>query len=101
MFGYEEIGLNLAYPSIFLVIILLLLVAYSYYVYRFTIPIISKPKKFLLVSLRTLALLTIVIVFFEPVISFTKKITLEPVNLIFIEIQAQLILKMEQTARRL
>jgi len=85
MFGYEEIGLNLAYPSILLVIILLLLVAYSYYVYRFTIPGISNLKKFLLVSLRTLALLTIVIVFFEPVLSFTKKITLEPVNLIFID----------------
>jgi hypothetical protein len=85
MFGYEEIGLNFAYPSIFLVTALLLLTAYSYYVYRFTIPLISKPKKFLLVSLRTLALLTIVIVFFEPVISFTKKITLEPVNLIFID----------------
>ncbi len=85
MFGYEEIGLNFAYPSIFLVTALLLLAAYSYYVYRFTIPLISKPKKFLLVSLRTLALLTIVIVFFEPVISFTKKITLEPVNLIFID----------------
>ena len=85
MFGYEEIGLNFAYPSIFLVTVLLLLAAYSYYVYRFTIPLISKPKKFLLVILRTLALLTIVIVFFEPVISFTKKITLEPVNLIFID----------------
>jgi len=85
MFGYEEIGLNFAYPSIFLVVALLLLAAYSYYVYRFTIPIISKPKKILLVSLRTLALLTIVIVFFEPVISFTKKIILEPVNLIFID----------------
>ncbi|MBT8386570.1 MAG: hypothetical protein KJO12_04095 [Ignavibacteria bacterium] len=85
MFGYEEIGLNFAYPSIFLVTALLLLAAYSYYVYRFTIPLISKPKKFLLVILRTLALLTIVIVFFEPVISFTKKITLEPINLIFID----------------
>jgi len=85
MFGYEEIGLNLSYPSIFLVIALLLLAAYSYYVYRFTIPIISKPKKILLVSIRTLALLTIVIIFFEPVISFTKKIILEPVNLIFID----------------
>jgi len=85
MFGYEEIGLNFAYPSIYLVIALLLLAAYSYYVYRFTIPIISKLKKFLLVSLRTLALLTIVIVFFEPIISFTKKIILEPVNLIFID----------------
>ena len=85
MFGYEEIGLNFAYPSIYLITALLLLAAYSYYVYRFTIPLISKPKKFLLVSLRTLALLTIVVVFFEPVISFTNKITLEPVNLIFID----------------
>jgi len=85
MFGYDEIGLNLAYPSTYLVVALILLAAYSFYVYRFTIPIISKIKKFLLVSLRTLALLTIVIVFFEPIISFTKKITLEPVNLIFID----------------
>ncbi len=85
MFGYEEIKLNLAYDSLYFILTLIILGAYTYYVYRYTIPPVSKSKKITLVTLRTLALLTILFIFFEPVLSFTKKIILEPVNLVFID----------------
>ena len=42
-------------------------------------------KKIILVSLRTTALITLLFIFFEPILSLTKKIILEPVNLIFID----------------
>src|SRR3990170_6701607 len=85
MFGYEEINLQLSYSSLYFFIALILIGIYAFYVYRFTIPPVSRFKKILLVSLRTLALLTILFIFFEPVLSFTKKLILEPVNLIFID----------------
>ncbi len=85
MFGYEDISLNFAFPIIFMAAALLLLAAYTIYVYRFTIPSISKAGKASLIILRTLALLTIITVFFEPVISFTKKNVIEPVNLVYID----------------
>ena len=85
MFGYEEISLHLAYPAIYFIIAIVLIGIYAYYVYRFTIPPVSKSKKIILVTLRTLALVTILFIFFEPILSFTKKIIFEPVNLIFVD----------------
>ena len=35
--------------------------------------------------MRTLALIVILFIFFEPILSFIKKITLEPVNLVFVD----------------
>ena len=85
MFGYDEIGLSLAYPSVYLFIALILIAAYSYYVYRYTIPNINQSKKILLVSIRVLALLLLCFILFEPVLNLSKKLILEPANLVFID----------------
>ena len=85
MFGYDEIGLSLAYPSVYLFIALILIAAYSYYVYRYTIPNINQSKKILLVSIRVMALLLLCFILFEPVLNLSKKLILEPANLVFID----------------
>ncbi len=85
MFGYEEINLSLAYPGVYLFLALLLIAAYSYYVYRYTIPQIDKYKKILLTSLRVLALLILCLILFEPILNLSRKLILEPNNLIFID----------------
>ena len=85
MFGYEKIKLNLAYDSVYFIIAIIILAAYTFYIYRYTLPPVSRIKKFILTSLRTLALLCLLFIFFEPVLSFTKKFILKPVNLIFID----------------
>jgi hypothetical protein len=85
MFGYEEINLHLIYSSLYFIIAIILIGAYAFYVYRFTIPQVNRLTKITLVTLRTLALIAILFMFFEPILSFTKKIILEPVNLIFID----------------
>jgi hypothetical protein len=85
MFGYEEIQLSLAHSAAYLVIALLLITLYSFYVYRFTIPQIEPLKKTLLVTLRVLALLILCLILFEPILNLSKKITLEPGNLVFID----------------
>ena len=83
MFNFEKIHLTFSFSPIFFFAALLILGAYTVYVYRYTIPVVSTSKKIFLVSLRTLALILLLFVIFEPILTFTKKIVLEPVNLIF------------------
>ncbi len=85
MFGYEDINLSLAYSGVYLLLALLLIAAYSYYVYRYTIPQIEKFKKFLLTTLRVLALLALCLILFEPILNLSHKLILEPNNLVFID----------------
>jgi len=85
MFGYEDIQLSLAHSAAYLAIALLLIALYSFYVYRFTIPQIDPYKKVLLVTLRVLALLILCLILFEPILNLSKKLTLEPGNLVFID----------------
>lgn len=85
MFGYEDIQLSLAYSAIYLLLALLLIAAYSYYVYRYTIPQIEKYKKLLLTSLRVLALLILCLILFEPILNLSSTLVKEPNNLVFID----------------
>ncbi len=85
MFNFEKISINLSFPSIYFFLFLILLAAYAVYVYRYTIPVISTPKKIFLVFLRILALILLLFVFFQPILTLAKKKVLEPVNLIFLD----------------
>ena len=85
MFGFEKFHLTFSFNPVFFFIALLILAGYTIYVYRYTIPQIGFGRKFFLVSLRTLALLLLLFIFFEPVLTLAKKITIEPVNMIFVD----------------
>ena len=85
MFGYDEIGLSLAYPAAYLFLALILIAAYSFYVYRYTIPQVNQSKKILLVSLRFLALLLLCFILFEPILNLSRKLILKPANLVFVD----------------
>ncbi len=85
MFNYEKFDLTFSLPAVFFFIALIILGGYTIYVYRYTIPAVNPAKKYLLVSLRTLALLFLLFIFFEPILTLAKKVVLEPKNLIFID----------------
>lgn len=85
MFNFESLHLGLAYPSYVFFILLLIIAGYAYYVYRYTVPAIPAGRKSFLVILRTLALLLLLFVFFEPILSITTKKILKPLNLIFLD----------------
>ena len=85
MFNFEKINLTFSFSPLFFFAALILLGAYAVYVYRYTVPVINTSKKILLVTLRILALLLLLFVIFEPILNLTKKIILEPVNLIFVD----------------
>ncbi|HCY76271.1 MAG TPA: hypothetical protein DHV28_10150 [Ignavibacteriales bacterium] len=85
MFGFDKIDLSFSFNSIYFFIGLILLGAYSYYVYRFTLPPVLKLKRFLLTLIRSLALVLLLFIFFEPVLTLTKKNFLTPLNLFFFD----------------
>ncbi|MEO8398756.1 MAG: hypothetical protein ABI550_02955 [Ignavibacteriaceae bacterium] len=85
MFNYEKIDLTFSFPSVFFLIALILLGGYAYYVYRYTVPAVSAPKKIFLTSLRTLALILLLFIFFEPILTLAQKNILKPINLIFVD----------------
>ncbi len=85
MFNYEKFNLTFSFSAIFFFITLIILAAYAFYVYRYTIPTVSPARRFFLTALRTLSLLLLLFIFFEPILSLSKKLTIETSNLIFID----------------
>lgn len=85
MFGFEKIGLGLSFNYIYLIIGVILFAAYSYYVYRYTLPPVSNFKRYFLLFLRSLALILLIFIFFEPVLSLTKKVILQPESLFYFD----------------
>jgi hypothetical protein len=85
MFGFEKIGLNFSFNYIYLISGIIILAAYSFYVYSYTLPPVSNFKRYFLLLLRSLALILLLFIFFEPVLTLTKKKILIPTNLFFID----------------
>jgi len=85
MFNIESIGLTLSFNWLYLLLLGLLAIVYTVFVYRFTIPVVSKPLKYLLSFLRGLSLILVLFLIFEPLITITKKEIIQPVNLVFID----------------
>jgi hypothetical protein len=85
MINFEKINLSFSFSGIYFFIGLVLLAAYAIYIYRYTLPPVSSTKKIILVLLRTLALILILFIIFEPVATLVKKIILQPVNLVFVD----------------
>ncbi len=85
MFGIDKVNLTLSIDPVFLVIAILLFGLFTLFVYRFTVPVINTKLKALLIALRFLALLLLLFIIFEPVLALTKKITINPLSLVFID----------------
>lgn len=85
MFNFEKINLSFSFNGVYFIIGLFLLAAYAVYMYRYTLPPVSAAKKTILVLLRSFALILLLFIIFEPVATITKKLTLKPVNLIFVD----------------
>lgn len=85
MFNIENVDLTFSFSPVLFFTALAVLAGYAIYVYRYTVPQVSAAKKTLLVSLRTLALLLLLFIIFEPILTLAKKNIIEPVNLFFVD----------------
>ncbi|RJP69215.1 MAG: VWA domain-containing protein [Ignavibacteriales bacterium] len=82
MFNIDSISINLS-PYFF--VALIPVVAYTIYVYRYTIPQVNKTFRIFLTALKATALLLVLFFLFEPVVGISRKLVNEPVNLIFVD----------------
>ncbi len=85
MFNFEKINLSFSFNGIFFFIGLIALASYAVYTYRYTLPPVSSVKKTILVLLRTFALIILLFIIFEPVVTLVKKIILQPVDMVFVD----------------
>ncbi|HPI37564.1 MAG TPA: hypothetical protein PK397_06435 [Ignavibacteriaceae bacterium] len=85
MFNIESIGLSLSFNWLYLLLLAVIAVVYTFYVYRFTIPVVSKPLKYLLSFFRAGSFLLLLFLIFEPIVTLTQKETIQPVNLVFVD----------------
>lgn len=85
MFDFEKYKIVLSSNPLFFILLFFILILYAVYVYRFTIPAISNTKKTFLVILRSAAIVLLLFVFFEPILTHARKMEKRPLNYIFID----------------
>ncbi|HEX2868848.1 MAG TPA: vWA domain-containing protein [Ignavibacteriales bacterium] len=85
MFGIDKLTINYAFSSVYFYLGLILIAAYTYYNYRYTVPQVNSAFRYVLIVIRTLALLLILFTIFEPILSIARRKVIEPVNLVFVD----------------
>jgi hypothetical protein len=93
MSGLEKIDLTFSFNPFYFFLFLLVAVSYSIYIYRFTVPPVSSSKKIILISLRILSLILLLFIVFEPILTLTKNIILEPVSFVFVDNSRSILIK--------
>jgi len=81
----NNFNISFSYSPYLLAVGIILIVLFSLYVYSTTLPAISPIYKLLLISLRSLGLSLILLLLFEPNISYKTKEIIKPTNLVFID----------------
>lgn len=80
--------------NIFVILLgILVLAAFSYFIYKFTIPQISTPKKIFLITIRTLALALILLLIFEPLFIVSDSYTEQPKNFVMVDNSRSIVLQ--------
>lgn len=81
----DSISLNINGSWYILIPLILMSGLFTYYLYKITIPKINRRIKWLLISLRTLSLIIILFLFFEPILAINSKREVNPTTLVFID----------------
>ncbi|MEW6196292.1 MAG: hypothetical protein AB1521_14170 [Bacteroidota bacterium] len=85
MGSIENFSLTTTYNFLIIVLCIILLAAYSFYIYRYTLPSISNFNRYFLVALRAVTVALIFFLIFEPLLTITKKEKVDTKNYIFID----------------
>ncbi len=80
-----KINISFAFNEVYLIPFIIVLIIFTFYIYRITIPRISNLQKIFFISLRILALFLIILAIFEPVVTLSYKKITKPFSYIFID----------------
>lgn len=81
----EHISITFSFNWLYFSLLILLIAGYVYVNYRFTIPEISKLLKTVLIITRTLALLLLLFLIFEPILTLGETKKLKAVHYLFLD----------------
>ncbi len=85
MFGAGNFSLSFSSGSGWVILGVLILLAFSVFYYRYTIPPLSNKFKYTLILLRFIGVALIFILLFAPELSYVKTVKVKPVNIVFID----------------
>lgn len=85
MFGFENIRIALSGSTWLYIILAAILIAFSVFVYRYTLPRISNSSKILLTIIRSFIFALVLFLIFEPILSLTKRTNDENNTLLLID----------------
>lgn len=85
MFGFDNIELSLNLSSFLIIPAALLILIFSWFVYRYTLPELPDSRKYILVFIRAAALIGILLLIFEPTLFLTKNEEIMPKDFVFID----------------
>ncbi|MDA3862154.1 MAG: hypothetical protein PF445_13120, partial [Melioribacteraceae bacterium] len=89
----ENIDFTITTNSSILIILLILSLGYSYFIYRYTIPKTSTFVKSILIGLRSLALFLVIAILFEPALNLSYLQKNEPINILLIDNSSSIVNK--------
>lgn len=81
----QNLNINFAFNNLFLILGILVLIAYSYFVYRFTVPKVKPLFRYFLFGIRSLAIILILLAIFEPILTYQEVETIKPQNYFFVD----------------
>ncbi|GBD91001.1 hypothetical protein BMS3Abin04_01725 [bacterium BMS3Abin04] len=89
----HNISISISVSPTAIILGLLLIVLFTFFIYKYTLPKVSKSLTFLLIFLRSMILLLILLLLFEPAVILKKKLLEEPNSLIFIDNSESVVFK--------
>jgi len=95
-----QIHLSTTGSLAFLALLLISAIAFSYYVYRRTVPPVSNRLRVFLMTLRAISTVLVVLLLFEPILSLTRKKEDKPVVAVLIDKSASMGLVDQKVDRR-
>lgn len=93
MEGINSCNISFNSSPVFILIAVILLIVYSWFIYRFTIPAVSIYMRTFLFLIRSLIIILLLLLILEPRISIKYNEKEEPVNFLFIDNSASLSVK--------
>jgi len=91
--NFHNISISISASPSAIIFGLLLIVLFTLFIYKYTLPKVSQFLTFLLIFLRSVILLLILLLLFEPSVILKKKILEEPNSLIFIDNSESIVFK--------
>lgn len=85
MFGIDNLKISLSFNPFLFILAIILFIGFTIFIYRYTVPQISRFNKILLTILRILSLNLLLLAIFEPTLTIIKKNVLQPVTLFFVD----------------